>query len=78
VERVAEVAVRFEFAPGAAVTFCDPLEVSLDCPVCRCCHRTVILREGQPEGKCTPTGHAFPGRIVGKQRGQIGSVASVV
>jgi hypothetical protein len=78
VQRVAEVAVRFEFAPGAGIIFLDPLEVSLDCPVCRRCHRTVVFREGQAEGICTPTGHAFPGRIVGKQVGRDGRVASVV
>ena len=50
----AEVAVRFEFPPGAVVTFCDPLKVSLDCSVCRRCHRTIVFREGHAEGICTP------------------------
>jgi len=77
-ERVAEVAVRLEFARGASVSFGDPLELSLDCSVCRRCRRTVVFREGRSEGVCTPTGHLFPGRIVGKevvQRGLEWSVA---
>jgi len=77
-ERVAEVAVRLEFARGASVLFGDPLELSLDCSVCRRCRRTVVFREGRAEGVCTPTGHPFPGRIVGKkviQRGLAWSVA---
>jgi hypothetical protein len=64
---VAEVAVRLKFAPGATVSFGDPLELSLDCPVCRRRRRTVIFREGQTEGVCTPTRHPFPGRITGKE-----------
>ncbi len=76
-ERVAEVAVRLECGAGGAVTFCDPLELSTHCPVCRRFYRTVIFREGLAEGKCTPTGHAFPGRITGKRVGQDGPVASV-
>src|SRR5262249_47031326 len=39
---------------------------------------TVVFREGQPEGKCTPTGHAFPGRIGSKQVNHDGSVVSVL
>jgi hypothetical protein len=77
-ERVAEVAVRFEFPARAMICYRDPLELSLDCPVCRRCWRTVIFREGQAEGKCTPTGHAFPGRITSKYEAHDGGVASVV
>jgi hypothetical protein len=78
VERVSKIAVQFDFTTDATVTFVDPLEVSLDCPVCRRCQRTVVFREGQPEGKCTPTGHAFPGRIIERSASQHGSTASVV
>jgi hypothetical protein len=78
VERVAEITVRLECGAEVAVSFCDPLEVSTHCPVCRRFYRTVVFREGLAEGKCTPTGHAFPGRITGKRVGQDGSVASVV
>jgi hypothetical protein len=48
-ERVAEVAVRLEFARGASVSFGDPLELSLDCSVCRRCRRTVVFREGRAD-----------------------------
>jgi hypothetical protein len=70
--------VRFEFPAGATVTFGDSLELSLDCPVCRRCYRTVVFQEGHGEGRCTPTGHAFPGRVVASQAAQDGAVASVV
>src|SRR5262245_30737154 len=76
-ERIAEATVRFEFTAGAVVTFCDPLELSLDCPVCRRCCRTVVFREGESEGRCSPTGHAFPGRIIARQVAQDGAVASI-
>ena len=75
--RVAKVTVRIAFATGAAVTFSDRLEVSLDCCICRRCRRTVIFFEGEAEGRCTPTGHTF-GRLTGKEVTQNGSVASVV
>lgn len=77
-ERIAEAVVRLEFATGAGVTFCDPLELSLDCPVCRRCRRTVIFHEGQAEGECTPSNHAFPGRIIDKQVTRAGAATSVV
>ena len=62
--RVAQISAQFAFADGAVVTFSDTLEVSLDCCVCHRCRRTVIFKIGGVEGKCTPTGHPFPGKIV--------------
>ena len=62
--RVANVSARYVFAEGAVATFSDTLEVSLDCCICHRCHRTVMLNFGGVEGKCTPTGHPFPGKIV--------------
>jgi hypothetical protein len=78
VERVAEIAVQFEFADGATISFGDPLEVALDCPICRRCWRTVVFHEGHTEGKCTPTGHSFHGYIIAKEEAQSGPVASVI
>ena len=63
--RSAAISARFAFADGAAVTFSDTLEVSLDCCICHRCRRTVVFKVGGVEGKCTPTGHPFPGKIVG-------------
>jgi hypothetical protein len=63
---VAEVSARFAFAEGAGVTFSDSLEVSLDCCICHRCRRTVLFQLGSVEGKCTPTGHPFPGKLVGR------------
>jgi hypothetical protein len=65
--QVAEISARFAFADGAAVTFSDTLEVSLDCCICHRCCRTVIFSLGDVEGQCTPTRHSFPGKIVGKE-----------
>jgi hypothetical protein len=67
--RRAEVSARFAFAAGVTVMFSDTPGVSLDCCICHRCYRTVIIRMGGIEGKCTPTGHPFPGKIVSKQAG---------
>jgi hypothetical protein len=40
------------------------LEVSLDCFVCERLNRTVVLKLGEDSGRCTPTGHPFPGRLL--------------
>jgi hypothetical protein len=61
------VSARFAFADGVTVTFSDTLEVSLDCCICHRCYRTVTFQVGGVEGKCTPTGHAFPGKIIGME-----------
>ena len=71
---VAEVSARFAFTDGVAVTFSDTLEVSLDCCICHRCWRTVIFQVGILEGKCTPSGHAFPGKVISKKT-EAGSVA---
>jgi hypothetical protein len=65
--RTALVSARFAFAEGSRVTFSDTLEVSLDCCICQRCCRTVIFKLGDDEGTCTPTGHPFPGKIVGRE-----------
>lgn len=75
--RVAEVAVRIALTAGAAISFSDMLEVSLDCFICSRCSGTVIFFEGEVEGRCTPTGHTF-GQLTGKEVAQNGPVASVV
>ncbi len=62
----ADVSVQIAFAEGSHVTFGDTLELSLDCCICHRCHRTVIFEVGGVEGKCTPTGHPFPGKVVSK------------
>lgn len=67
--RAAEVSAQFTFADGAIETFSDTLEVSLDCSICHRCSRTVIFQVGGVEGKCTPTGHPFPGKIIAKDSG---------
>ena len=64
--RVATVEVNLPFADGATVTFADAVEVSLDCCVCRRCHRTVIFRTDGTDGRCTPTDHAFAGYALRK------------
>ena len=67
--QVAEVSARFAFVKGAAVTFSDSLEVSLDCCICHRSRRTVFFRLGAVEGTCTPTRHRFPGKLVRREVG---------
>lgn len=76
--RGAEITVRLEFTAGATVSFLDSLLVSLDCPVCCRCWRTVVFQEGEPEGICTPTGHPFSGQMIDKVVARDGAVTSVV
>lgn len=63
--RKAEVSASVALADGMVAAFSDKLEVSLDCCVCQRCHRTVNFDLSSAEGKCTPTGHSFPGKVVG-------------
>jgi hypothetical protein len=65
----ANVSASLALAKGATVTFSDRVEASLDCCVCRRCMRTVLFEAGRADGLCTPTGHAFPGRIAHMQAG---------
>ncbi len=67
--RRAEVSARFALPDGVTATFSDTLEVSLDCCICHRCYRTVIFQAGGVEGKCTPTGHAFPGKLISTEVG---------
>jgi hypothetical protein len=67
--RRAEVSAWFALAPGVSAAFSETLEVSLDCCICHRCHRTVVFQAGGFDGKCTPTGHSFPGKLIGKEPG---------
>lgn len=64
--RMADVSARIVSTGGTHVAFSDTLEVSLDCCICHRCHRTVIFEVGGVEGRCTPIGHPFPGKVVSK------------
>lgn len=48
---------------GVSVSFGQHLEVSLDCAVCGRTHRTVAFGLPDQPGRCTLTGHEFPGFI---------------
>ena len=48
---------------GARIVFEDRVEVALDCAHCGRTHRTVIFGTLGRPGRCTPTGHAFPGTV---------------
>jgi uncharacterized protein (TIGR02996 family) len=74
--KIAVVQASFRVANGSRVSFADPLEVSLDCCVCCRCWRTVIFQPDGDEGKCTPTGHPFPGYWLGKEESHEGPVVS--
>ena len=53
-----------------------PFEVSLDCMVCRRTDRTVNFAHVGREGECTPTGHAFPGRLLELRTTDSGAAAT--
>jgi hypothetical protein len=61
-EGFAEIAVRL--GEGVEISFSDTLEVSLDCEACRRRCRTVVFARPGVAGRCTPTGHAFEGRLL--------------
>jgi len=56
---------EFELEPvsGAVMEIERSLEVSLDCVVCQRRMRTVIFPSIGSAGRCTPTGHEFPGHL---------------
>lgn len=64
---IAQVELRLETETGVRVVFADSLEVSLDCHQCERTRRTVVFPEIGAEGRCTPTGHPFPGAAVRKR-----------
>jgi hypothetical protein len=70
--RIGDITVELETA--ADVVFSQQLEVSLDCHVCRRCKRTIVFEVGKQWSRCTPTGHAFPGRIVAKETQRVGDL----
>jgi uncharacterized protein (TIGR02996 family) len=74
--KIAVVQASFAFAAGSMVSFADGVEVSLDCYVCRRCHRTVYFQPDGGQGKCTPTGHPFPGYWLGKEKISEGAIVS--
>lgn len=55
--------VRLNCLAGIVSAVDERLEVSLDCPVCQRRMRTVLFESASP-GRCTPTGHEFPGALV--------------
>lgn len=56
--------VRLDVSRFVRATFHPVIEVSLDCPACERCRRTVVFRNGGVP-RCTPTGHDFPGLLDG-------------
>lgn len=66
-DRIADICVSLPLTAGASVTFADTIELSLDCHVCRRFHRTVRLSKAESKGRCFPTKHPFPGRVIAKE-----------
>ena len=64
--KIVHVHTTLELGDGVLLEADDRLELSLDCFVCRRCHRTIGLRMGLDEGVCTPTNHHFPGSILSR------------
>ena len=75
--KIVRVHTTFELGKGVLLDADDKVQLSLDCFVCRRCHRTIGLRMGLDEGICTPTNHPFPGLILSKDIETSGSKASI-
>lgn len=75
--KTVRIHTTFELGKGVLLDADDKVELSLDCFVCRRCHRTIWLRVGLDEGICTPTNHPFPGLILSKDIQTSGSKASI-
>jgi hypothetical protein len=60
-----EIEIRVSVFPngGVEILFEPIAEISLDCSACGRTHRTVIFPQIDQLGRCTPSGHEFPGRI---------------
>ena len=58
-----EVSISVFPTIGVEISFDPCLQVSLDCLECDRVHRTVIFAVPNEPGRCTPSGHAFPGYI---------------
>jgi hypothetical protein len=63
----AHIAYCFRAPRKLEIGFSDNLAVVLDCVVCKRTRRVVLLGGDERESKCTPTGHRFPGRVVGHE-----------
>jgi len=59
-------------ADGELTTLEPSLEVSLDCYVCQRRLRTIVFESLGSSGRCTPTGHEFPGVLTGVTRSKCG------
>ncbi len=62
-DTIATVEIAMQLNPNAQLRVEGDLEVSLDCPVCRRIHRTVVFSAATP-AYCTPTRHSFPGKLI--------------
>jgi hypothetical protein len=56
-----QVWAEFDLAPGTHIEFAPSVEVMLDCSQCHKPHRTVVFAADTVY--CTPTGHAYRGRL---------------
>jgi hypothetical protein len=65
-KRAVLVSAQLQLNHGVRVQYHDPLEISLDCPLCHRTRRTVVLRQADNTAICTPTKHAFPARIIAR------------
>lgn len=64
---IVAISVRIDCNDGVQINFLDKVEASLDCVTCQRANRTVIISPHDGTAICTPTGHAFPARITGRQ-----------
>lgn len=62
----ATVRASLIFSPDVEIILDKPLEVSLDCHVCRRQRRTVVMPENKPS-YCTPTRHLHSAQVTQKE-----------
>jgi hypothetical protein len=63
-KRLGRASTTLTLGRGASLVIAAPLEVSLDCPVCQRRHRTAVFSAPGAVGRCTPSGHPFPGVLL--------------
>lgn len=62
--RIGSASIELQLTSACALTVRPPLEVSLDCKVCRRHARTIQFYGVGSLGVCTPTGHEFGGALL--------------
>jgi bacterioferritin-associated ferredoxin len=74
----AEIVAPLYITQGVMVELSELVEVSLDCAQCQRTARTIVFNEASNSAVCTPTGHAFPGRVTARMVTSSADVTTVL